>query len=114
MTQKRHGDSTLLIDILTRNVSATSGSKVMVQIVVFVFSVTLTFDLCSIFWSHALRMMYWNIHATFHKNPSSMNGRYAAVKVLNNALCFIMGYLVAMEIRVTLFLLVQFCICYIV
>ena len=46
----------------------TSGSKVMAQIVVFVFSVTLTltFDLCSIFLSHALRMMYWNIHAKFH------------------------------------------------
>ena len=28
----------------------TSGSKVMAQIVVFVFSVTLTFDLCSIFF----------------------------------------------------------------
>ena len=40
----------------------------MAQIVVFVFSVTLTltFDLCSIFLSHALRMMYWNIHAKFH------------------------------------------------
>ena len=50
------------------------GSKVMAQIVVFVFSVTLTFDLCSIFLSHALRMMYWNIQAKFHKNPSSMNG----------------------------------------
>ena len=47
----------------------TSGSKVMAQIVVFVFSVTLTFDLCSIFLSHALRMMYWNIQAKFHKNP---------------------------------------------
>ena len=35
-------------------------------------------------------------------------------KVLKNALCFILGYLVAMEIRVMLFLLVQFCICYIV
>ena len=23
------------------------------------------------FLSHALRMMYWNIHAKFHKNPSS-------------------------------------------
>ena len=41
-------------------VSTTSGSKVMAQIVVFVFSLTLTFDLCSIFLSHALRMMYWN------------------------------------------------------
>ena len=53
-----------------------SGSKVMAQIVVFVFSVTvtLTFDLCSIYLSHSLRMMYWNIHAKFHKNPSSMNG----------------------------------------
>ena len=39
------GTTTLLIGILT------SGSKVMAQIVVFVFSVTLTltFDLCSIF-----------------------------------------------------------------
>ena len=51
--------TTLLIGILTRNilnnrnqpeVSMTSGSKVMAQIVVFVFlvTVTLTFDLCSI------------------------------------------------------------------
>ena len=45
-----------------------SGSKVMAQIVVFVFSVTLTLtcDLCSIFLSHTLRMMNWNIHAKFH------------------------------------------------
>ena len=43
-------------------------SEVMAHIVVFVFSVTLTltFDLCSFFLSHALRMMYWNIHAKFH------------------------------------------------
>ena len=33
-------------------------------------------------------------------------------KVLKNALCFIMGYLVAMEIRVTLFLLMQFFMLY--
>ena len=33
----------------------------------------------------------------------------AVVKVLKNALCFIMGYLVSMEIRVTLFWLVHFC-----
>ena len=33
----------------------------------------------------------------------------AAVKVLKNALCFIMGYLVAMEIRVALFLVHFFC-----
>ena len=43
-----------------------------------------------------------------------MNGWYVAIKVLKNALCFIMGYLVAMVIRVMLFLLVQFCILYIV
>ena len=43
-----------------------------------------------------------------------MNGWYAAIKVLKNALCFIMGYLVAMVIRVMLFLLVQFYIWYIV
>ena len=47
-------------------VSTTSGSNVMAEIVVFMFSLTLTFDLCSIFLSHALRMMYWNIHAKFH------------------------------------------------
>ena len=41
-----------------------------------------------------------------------MNGWYAAIKVLKNALCFIMGYLVAMVIRVMLFLLVQFFILY--
>ena len=57
------GTATLLIDILT-----TSGSEVMAQIVVFVFSVTLTltFDICSFFLSHALRMMYWNMYAKFH------------------------------------------------
>ena len=51
-----------------QKVSTTSGSKVMAQIVVFVYSVTLTltFDLCSIVLSHALRMMYWNIYAKFH------------------------------------------------
>ena len=56
----------------------------MAQIVVFVFSVTLTltFDLCSIFF---------------------------VTRIAHD----IMGYLVAMEIRVTLYLLVQFCICYI-
>ena len=43
-----------------------------------------------------------------------MGDIYAAVKVLINALCFIMGYLVDMVIRVTLFVLVQFVICYIV
>ena len=43
-----------------------------------------------------------------------MNGWYAVIKVLKNALCFIMGYLVAMVIRVMLFLLVQFFIWYIV
>ena len=32
--------------------------------------------------------------------------------MLKNALCFIMGYLVAMEIRVTLFLLMQFFMLY--
>ena len=47
--------------------------------------------------------MDWNLHAKFHNNPSSINEWYAAVNVLKKALCFIMGYLVAMEIRVTLF-----------
>ena len=47
------GLRTLLIGILTRNIlkPTTSGSEVMAQIVVFVFSVTLTltFDICSFF-----------------------------------------------------------------
>ena len=40
----------------------------MAQIVVFVFSVTLTLTLTYVlfFLSHALRIMYWNIHAKFH------------------------------------------------
>ena len=35
-------------------------------------------------------------------------GEMAEAKVLKNALCFIMGYLVVMEIRVMLFRLVDF------
>ena len=34
-------------------------------------------DHCSIFLSHTLGIKYWNHHAKFHKNPSSMNGWYA-------------------------------------
>ena len=30
------------------------------------------------FLSHALGKIYWNLHAKFHKNPSSINGLYAA------------------------------------
>ena len=64
MTQKRyvvrHGDSD------TSDRYFDKDSKVMAQIVVFVFSVTLTLDLFYFFLSHALRMMYWNIHAKFH------------------------------------------------
>ena len=45
-------------------------------------------------------------------NPSNMNGWCAAIKVLKNALCFIMGYLFPMVIRVMLFVLVQFFILY--
>ena len=41
-----------------------------------------------------------------------MNRWYATIKVLQNALCFIMGYLVTMVIRVMLFVLVQFFILY--
>ena len=49
-------------------VSTTSGSKVMAQIVVFRVFGDLDLDLRPIFYclSHALRMMYWNIHAKFH------------------------------------------------
>ena len=127
VTQKRyvmrHGDSTLLIGILTRNILKLTRSLYDFRFKSYgsnsgfrVFG-DLDLDLWPMFYfflSHALRMMYWNIQAKFHKNPSSMNGWYAAVKVLKNALCFIMGYLVSMEIRVTLFLLMQFFICYIV
>ena len=79
MTQKRyvmrHGDCDTSDRYFDKEhfenqpeVSTTSGSEVMAHIVVFVFSVTLTltFDICSFFLSHALRMMYWNIHAKFH------------------------------------------------
>ena len=93
-------------------VYTTSGSKVMAQIVVFGDIDLDLWPMFYFFWSHALRMMYWNIQAKFNKNPSRLNGWYAAVKVLKNALCFIMGYLVAMEIRVTLFLLMQFFMLY--
>ena len=54
-----------------------------------------------LFLSHALDEL--ESPCEVHNNPSSINEWYAAVNVLKNALCFIMGYLVAMEIRVTLF-----------
>ena len=124
VTQKRyvvrHGDSTLLIGIWANTIFKPTRSLYDFRFKSYGwnsgFHVFGDLDLWPMFYclSHALRMVYWNIHAKFHKNPSSMNGWYAAVKVLKNALCFIMGYLVAMEIRVTLFLLVQFFICYIV
>ena len=72
-TVRSYGGWIFLIGIFIRNilksleVSTTSGSKVMAQTVVFMFLMTLTFDLCSIFWSHALDMMYWNLRAKFHK-----------------------------------------------
>ena len=37
----------------------------------------LDLDLCSICLSHALGMKYWNIHAKFHTNRSSINWSYA-------------------------------------
>ena len=51
---------------------------------------------------------YWHLF-------DSLTNHHVVCVVLTspNALCFIMVYLVAMEICVTLFLLVQFCICYI-
>ena len=45
-------------------------------------------------------LKYWNLLAKFHMNHVLM-GDMAAV--LKNALCFIIGYLFAMEIRATLF-----------
>ena len=59
--------------------------------------------------SHKVGMKYWNLLAKFHRNRSSINmGDMDTVKVLKNALCFIMGYLVSMEIRVTLILIAAF------
>ena len=48
----------------------------MAQTVVFMIwiTLTLTFNLCSIFLSHALGMHYFNLPAKFHKNRSSING----------------------------------------
>ena len=104
------GTTTLLIGILTRNILKSTRSLYEFRFKSYgsnsgfrVFS-DLDLDLWPMFYCFVTRIA----------NPSSMNGWYAAVKVLKNALCFIMGYLVAMEIRVTLFLLVQFFMCYIV
>ena len=68
-------------------VSTTSGSNVMAQIVIFVFSVTLTFDICSIFCL---------MHCTWCTGISMLS----FIRSFEKTLCFIMGYLVAMEIRV--------------
>ena len=88
--------------------------RLPVQIVVFMFSVTLTltFDLRYIFchthcaWCTRIPMRsFIRIRPVLMGDMPSQTpyGRYAVA----NSLCFIMGYLVAMEIRVTLFLLVQ-------
>ena len=107
------GTSTLLIGILTRNILKLTRFKSYGSNSGFrVFGDLDLWPMFYFFLSHALRMVYWNIQAKFHKNPSSMNGWYAAVKVLKNVLCFIMGYLVAMEIRVALLLLMQFFMLY--
>ena len=80
------GTTTLLIGILTRKIlkptrslydfrfksdGSNSGFRVFG---------CLDLDLWPMFYflSHALRMMYWNIHAKFHMNPSSVDGWYAA------------------------------------
>ena len=56
------------------------------------------------YWlSHKVGMKYWNLLAKFHKNPSSINGWYGVVKVLKNALCFIMGYLVFSDFEINLY-----------
>ena len=61
------------------------------------------------YWlSHKVGMKYWNLLAKFHRHPSRINGWYGSGYCFKNALCFIMGYLVAMEIRVTLFWFVHF------
>ena len=50
----------------------------MAQTVVFMFFLTLPFDLLSIVLTHVLGMKYGNLHAKFHMNPSSINVWYAA------------------------------------
>ena len=47
----------------------------MAQTVVFMILVTLTLtlDLYYILLSDALGRMYWNLHAKFNNNPSSIN-----------------------------------------
>ena len=122
VTWRKNGSScgmrtlTLLIGILIRNILKPTRNLYAFRFKCYcsnsgfrVFG-DLDRDLWPVFYflSHALRIIYWNIYAQFHKNPSSMNGWFVVVKVLKNALCFIMWYLVAMEIRVTLFLLVRF------
>ena len=63
------------------------------------------------YWlSHKVGISLWSFIRIHHV----LMGDMATVKVLKNALCFIIGYLVAMEIRVTLFWLVHFLAWYIV
>ena len=46
------------------------------RILMIDISMTVTFDLCYIF-SRALGMKYWDFHAKFHENRSSINGWHA-------------------------------------
>ena len=59
---------------------------------------------CMFYWlSQKVGMKYWISLPSFIRIRHVLMGDMAAVKVLKNVLCFIIGYLVAMEIRVTLF-----------
>ena len=87
VTQKRyvmrHGDSTLLIGIVTRNILKQTRSLYDFRFKSYGsnsgFRVFGDLDLWPMFYclSHALRIMYWNIHAKFHWNPSSNTRWYA-------------------------------------
>ena len=111
VTQKRyvvrHADLALLIGILISGkswnqpeISMTSGSNVIAQICVFTVTLTMTCVLCLI---TRTGICMWS----FIKIRPVWMGDMPRLKL--NALCFIMWYLVDMEIHVTLFLLVRFC-----
>ena len=76
------GTTTLLICILIRNIVKPARSLYDFRFKSYgsnsdfrIFG-DLDLDLWPMFYflSHALHLMYWNIHAKFYKNPSSING----------------------------------------
>ena len=82
-------------------VSTTSGSIVMAQTVVLMFLMTLTYVLLIV--TQSRHEVLESPLRSFIGIHHVLIGHMTAVKVLKNALCFIMGYLVDMAICVTLF-----------